>query len=60
MAKLGRLAKNLAFRTGTEAFKKLVNLGFVVFVSIPAMIGGSPALTTGEIRSAQDGWRPQI
>jgi len=33
MATLGRLAKNVAFRTGTEAFKKLVNLGFVVFVA---------------------------
>jgi len=33
MATLGNLAKNVAFRTGTEAFKKLVNLGFVVFVA---------------------------
>ncbi len=33
MATLGKLVKNVAFRTGTEAFKKLVNLGFVVFVA---------------------------
>ncbi len=30
---LRKLGKNVAFRTGTEAFKKLVNLGFVVFVA---------------------------
>lgn len=33
MATLGKLAKNVAFRTGTEAFNKLVNLGFVVLVA---------------------------
>ncbi|MBN1593093.1 MAG: flippase [Candidatus Coatesbacteria bacterium] len=30
---LRRLAKNVAFRTGTEAFKKLVNVAFVIFVA---------------------------
>jgi len=33
MRSIGGLVKSVAFRTGTEAFKKLVNLGFVVFVA---------------------------
>jgi len=33
VATLRKLAGNVALRTGTEAFKKLVNLGFVVFVA---------------------------